>query len=185
MEKYNKEFLNYLNGLCKDNQNRTVILDKELLEKSKKIIESSDFNTYDEAFVYFAALNYLNAYVKKDRKNLSYSFKNKVQPGIYAILTNKLNKIRFYYEKKERVCYISFYDFIFSFHYVDLNLEMYDYLSNERRIEFDGIRKQCTADLILGITLKDFSNNYNLDNNQASIRTVENQIGFINGTLDK
>lgn len=169
-------FFSELNALCEKDQKRNAKVDYELLERSQYIISNTAIRNIQDAFLFFSALNYLNACIKVDKACASYSFKSDIQRGVNTIKYNNIDGISMFYERHEHLFLINFYDFIFSYHCPGLDDETINYLSNQREIVFDGIRKQCVADLILRAALKRStglsleSDRYNANNSQKDFK---------------
>ncbi len=185
MEMNANNFFFQLNNLCRENQARNIVLDETMIKVSKNIIYNSIIRTIKDAFLYFAAINYLNACIKIDKKIFSYSFKSKIEPGICSILTNSVSNVNLYYEKRNGILLLDFYNFIFSFHCVELNHELIEFLSRQRYISFDGIKKQCVGDLILEKALNQFNINNHNKGGSNNVMNYDNKKVFNNSLNDK
>lgn len=147
------EYFNKLNQLAGSNQNNKLLVDNDLVDIANQVTNNYTINDAKDAFLYFAALNYLNSVVKIDH-SISYKFKSLVQNGVNAVLNKKIYGISMYYNICEKVTFISFANFIFSFHFVQLDSSLTKILMNQQIIKFDGIRKHPCGDLIFKEALK-------------------------------
>ncbi len=127
-------------------------VDNSLVKRSFSTIENLRIKSLGDAFLVWASFNYLNFAVKKDR-SIGYSFKRKIERCVYETRAQR-EDVDFYYEYQGDVLYVSFYGFIFSFHNASLSNDLKESLSHQKRIEFDGIRKQVCATSILMAAMK-------------------------------
>lgn len=167
---YTLNIFNELNEYCLNNINNVITPDESLVRLCNDYIITHDISNYWDAFLVVAALNYLNASTKRD-KSISYYFKQRINPVIKSIYN--MENISSYYDKSEDVLYISFTNFIFSFHNPSLSNDMVEILSNNKVINFDNVRKQANADYILikALENKDITLNI-LDNYKKVIRNT-------------
>ena len=97
------------------NQTEKVEIPRLSVDKALLVINSEIKNTQD-AFLYFASLNLLNAYVKKHRKEISYGFKGKINPGIDSIINNEIEGVLFGYDEDEKCTLVNASGLQFTFH---------------------------------------------------------------------
>ncbi|WP_462413636.1 hypothetical protein [Neobacillus sp. Marseille-QA0830] len=108
-----------------------------------------EINDDIDAFYYFACMNLLNAFVKKDTAGAflkRYQFKNYVAKGIEQVLSKKISRVFI----DNDVVYISIIGLQFSFHNIPLSKPLKDYkISKQNTIQvWSGIRLQPAASLI-------------------------------------
>lgn len=102
--------------------------------------------TIDEAFYFFACMNLLNAYVKKDYAKREfkkrYIIKEYVSEGITQILESNIDGIRIFIDKG--IAYIKIFDRQFSFHNITMNNAIKIYMKSKENVrqEWEGIRLQ-------------------------------------------
>ena len=129
------------------NKEEETANDPGLVNQAKEIIKKHSVDNEAACFLLFAAFNYLNAAVKRD-KAIGYWFKGIFSQVVPLIEKNDFD-IEFYLNKEEQVLYVEFEGcFQFSFHNPNLK-EM----KSRRVIEFDDIRKQRVAGYILSQAL--------------------------------
>lgn len=119
--------------------------DEELLGLAKQTIKERRIDDEAHCFLLFAAFNYLNAAVKRD-KSVGYYFKAVFKEVVPLIEDNDFD-IDFYLDSdaKGSILYVEFEGcFQFSFHNPNIKA-----IASKRIIAFDGIRKQGVAGFIL------------------------------------
>lgn len=124
-------------------------------------IRSMALNTAEDYFLYFASLNLINAYVKKDYAALkNYSFKEYISKGVEALIKKEVMGIKFSYNKQLTV--IDIKGLQFSFHNSEITEEMQLVADKYEQIEWEGIRLQPVALEIYNYA-KDLDNLSNTD----------------------
>lgn len=146
MNDYQSTFNSLLQNVIQ-HQDDNDSVDNNLVKQSSTIIDILRIRTLADAFLVWACFNYLNFAVKKN-KAIGYSFKSKIEQRIYDTRECR-GDVDFYYSYEGDVVYVSFYGFTFSFHNAGLSVELKRDLSNERKIVFDGVKKQACATSIL------------------------------------
>lgn len=166
-----KNYQSIFNSLLQNTLNHQYDNDpvnNDLVKTSFNIIENLKIKSLGDAFLVWAAFNYLNFAVKKN-PSIRYDFKRRIEQRVYETRANR-GDVNFYYEYQGDVLYISFYGFTFSFHNAGLSSDLKESLSSEDRIVFDGIRKQACATSILLAALKnpDASKNFSAQGGRTS-----------------
>jgi hypothetical protein len=130
--------------------------------KGEEVIETQDatkalingyymaLQTREDYFLFFASLNLLNAYTKKDYAIPSvkdnYDFKGEVTKGIESIIVWKPSGITCYYDK--HVTMVEIEGLQFSFHSVEITKLMEDAKQGITQLKWDGVRLQPSASLV-------------------------------------
>ena len=142
-EKFSEKFLAY------QSLQREIVSDDEAV-KALTYIEWLDISRIEDCFLFCAALNLCNTYVKQPGREIDYSFKAKLPRLLKEVADKKIEGILFDYQKDKNtsLLVVQIGKVQFSFHGVqpDEILEILD-SHNELRsqIEWDGIRKQMCA----------------------------------------
>ena len=151
----NSDFFRRLNQSAMQQQDGSdAFVDEKYVDFCKKLLLHGDIavNSLADAFLYFAAINYLNASTKQ-QKSIGYAFKSRISVVIAECINNCIHGVRFYLTSDEKgsVVYCLFGEtFCFSFHSPSISGDkLKRYLASCARIEFDGIRKQKCPNLIL------------------------------------
>lgn len=114
--------------------------------------------TLDEAFLFFASMNVLNAYVKKkdagDNFFKRYEFKHDIVRVLEHLILYPIKNVSFYLDKD--VTYIDLLGLQFSFHHLPLTAISKEYQTSDINLPFEwkGIRLQPIATLILDEAIK-------------------------------
>lgn len=126
------------------------------LEYVKKALINANcmaLETSEDFFKFFASLNLLNAYVKKpyavDGIKKAYNFKKEVRRGIESIIMWKPNGITWSHNEQNNATIVSIEGMQFSFHGIDITDEMKIANQNQAPIEWEGLRLQPNADMVL------------------------------------
>lgn len=112
-----------------------------------------DVESIDEAFLFFASMNYLNAYVKINDANNSmykrYDFKRDVVGVLEGCVLRPIESMNIYIDSD--VTYVELVGLQFSFHHLPKSAVLQEYQKGEtnRSIEWKGIRLQPFAKEIL------------------------------------
>lgn len=159
------------------------ILKSDIME-SLGVMKIDVTNAYD-AFYFFAAMNLINAWLNRKRKNEvltnkeeklfknMYFFKTYIQKVITDLIINNISNIKIYFEKD--LVIVEIFEFQFSFHSIPLNQVISEYIKSGKNstIEWSGKRLQPIAPLFLNyarILKKDFheeSTDGNYDNSKV------------------
>lgn len=151
-EKFNEKFL-----ACQSLQ-KEIVSDDEAL-KALTCIEWLDISRIEDCFLFCAALNLCNTYVKQPGRKIDYSFKAKLPRLLKAVADRRIDGILFDFQKDKRtsLLVVQIGKVQFSFHGVrsDEILEILD-AHNEliSQLEWDGIRKQMCAVSVFDIAEK-------------------------------
>lgn len=142
-EKFNEKFLT-----CQNLQKEIVSADKAV--RALSYIEWLDISRIEDCFLFCAALNLCNTYVKQPGREIDYSFKLKLPRLLNAVVNKKIDGILFDFQKDKRtsLLLVQIGKVQFSFHGVqsDEILEILDkHKELKSQIEWDGIRKQMCA----------------------------------------
>ena len=121
----------------------------ELGQAVFKSLKTLPLDTTEDAFLYFASLNLLNAYVKQ-HKLKSYYFKSFIPSGIDKILQDKkLSNIKFTTQTEGMLVIVQIFDMQFSFHGIKPSPVMQENMQNGskyyQKFDWDGVRKQPQA----------------------------------------
>lgn len=121
-------------------------------------------NTKEDAFLFFASLNLLNAYVKQNKSEISYNFKLDVVSGFDTVIMNNIEGVHYSHDPKEKAVIVEIDGFQFSFHNVLPSAKM-DYVKNFAKTvdvkfykeqQWEGIKLQPVAG-----TVFQYANNLN------------------------
>ena len=151
-ETFNEKFL-----ACQSLQKEIVSEDEAV--KALTYIEWLDISRIEDCFLFCAALNLCNTYVKQQGRKIDYSFKAKLPRLLKAVVNKRIDGILFDFQKDKRtsLLIVQIGKIQFSFHGVRSGeiLEILD-AHNELRsqIEWDGIRKQMCAVSVFDIAEK-------------------------------
>lgn len=151
-ETFNEKFL-----ACQSLQKEIVSEDEAV--KALTYIEWLDISRIEDCFLFCAALNLCNTYVKQPERKIDYSFKLKLPRLLEAVAGKKIEGILFDFQKDKRtsLLIVQIGKVQFSFHGVrsDEILEILD-AHNEliSQLEWDGIRKQMCAVSVFDIAEK-------------------------------
>lgn len=144
-----KEFFRNLQAAVEKRQTKKEQVNVELVKIAKNIVFDRPLpKTFWQAFLFFAAVNYLN-FAVKSKAEVGYSFKSRV-PDAVIVCLRKFKDIHFYGEKQKHavLLYVEFYGFVFSFHGIGMNEDLAAIISGNPPIAFDGVRKQFCAGYI-------------------------------------
>lgn len=109
--------------------------------------------TIDDAFLFFASMNVLNAYVKKSDAGENffkrYEFKRDIVRVLEHLILNPIKNVSIYLDKD--VTYIDLLGLQFSFHHLPRTTILKEYQTNDKNLPFEwkGIRLQPFAKSIL------------------------------------
>ena len=151
-EKFNKKFL-----MCQNLQ-KEIVSDDEAV-RALSYIEWLDIFRIEDCFLFCAALNLCNTYVKQQGRKIDYSFKLKLPRLLKAVVNKGIDGILFDFQKDKRasLLIVQIGKVQFSFHNVqsDEILEILDkHKELKSQIEWDGIRKQMCAVSVFDIAEK-------------------------------
>jgi hypothetical protein len=125
-------------------------------DASKAVINSRcmALETLDDYFLFFASLNLLNAYTKKDYADPSikktYSFKGDVANGLNAIINRKPIGINWSYNKNDGATIIDVAGLQFAFHGINGEGTIDLMMLGREPIKWEGIRLQPMANMVFG-----------------------------------
>lgn len=151
-EKFNEKFL-----MCQNLQKEMVSDDEAV--RALSYIEWLDISRIEDCFLFCAALNLCNTYVKQQGRKIDYSFKLKLPRLLKAVVNKGIDGILFDFQKDKRtsLLIVQIGKVQFSFHGVRSNeiLEILDkHKELKSQIEWDGIRKQICAVSVFDIAEK-------------------------------
>lgn len=151
-EKFNEKFLT-----CQNLQ-KEIVSDDEAV-RALSYIEWLDIFRIEDCFLFCAALNLCNTYVKQPGRKIDYSFKLKLTRLLNAVVNKKIDGILFDFQKDKRtsLLIVQIGKVQFSFHGVqsDELLEILDkHKELKSQIEWDGIRKQMCSVSVFDIAEK-------------------------------
>ena len=122
---------------------------------SEAIQYINDFNIHNSTslFTFIAALNLLNAAIKKDewKNKLQYHFiKDNVSKVADYFLANAgiFNDATIYYDKVSKCLYFKIFDIVFSFHYIIETKKILKIATQLEPIQWPGMRLQFIASSI-------------------------------------
>ena len=127
--------------------NNEVLEDIDVINARKAYINARNMElvTTDDFFLFFASINLLNAYVKKDYiTNKKYDFKKNIISGIESLIKNSNSDIKFCYNKNLTTIEIN--GLQFTFHNVEISDVMKEHKYED--IEWLGVRLQPVASTI-------------------------------------
>jgi hypothetical protein len=175
-----KASLDELVAKAKDDSFSTIICQEEVLE-AQSLIGGKAFSKID-FFVLFTSINLLNAAIKKKQFKalLSYSvIKGNVSRLIHHLINIKFEKydIDIYINPSERCAYIEMYNLQFSFHNININNKILNFMNSEQnKIKiWKGIRLQRIAGELFRLAL-DYKQNMILMNSNYLESRKANQI---------
>lgn len=151
-EKFNEKFL-----ACQNLQKESVSDDEVV--RALSYIEWLDISRLEDCFLFCAALNLCNTYVKQQGRKIDYSFKLKLPRLLKAVVNKKIDGILFDFQKDKRtsLLIVQIGKVQFSFHSVrsDEIIEILDkHKELKSQIEWDGIRKQMCSVSVFDIAEK-------------------------------
>ncbi len=144
ISKYVEELYNKLIG------EESLPISEDSVKDAIRYIEDFDLKDSKSLFTIVAALNLLNAAVKKDnlKSSLYYAYiKNNVSKVADYYLSNKENfkGATVYYELPRKCFYFNIFDVVFSFHQVKETNQIVNLAANSEPIIWPGIRLQRIA----------------------------------------
>lgn len=148
-----KESLIALNKAIEEGANPSII-DKVETDHAYVNIRNMALITIEDYFLYFASINLINSYVKKEYAEFKkYDFKQYIAKGIEALIDQPVERINFSYNKQLTI--IDIKGIQFSFH----NSEITELMKNNsyKELEWEGIRLQ-------PVSLEIYNYAKNLDN---------------------
>lgn len=102
---------------CAEKENK---IDMASVKKAYEVLNSEKLDTVEDCFKYFASINLLNAYVKKDYAETNikdnYSFKKFVINAVNGLIKFCPSGVDFGASQSDKVIYLQVYDMQFSFH---------------------------------------------------------------------
>lgn len=175
-EKFNEKFL-----ACQNLQ-KEIVSDDEAV-RALCYIEWLDISRIEDCFLFCAALNLCNTYVKQQGRKIDYSFKLKLPRLLKAVVNKRIDGILFDFQKDKRtsLLIVQIGKVQFSFHGVrsDEILEILD-AHNELKsqITWDGIRKQMCAVSVFDIAEQDVREAQSITGESITARYefVKNQV---------
>ena len=123
--------------------------DIDVLDAKKAYINARNMQlvTIDDYFLFFASINLLNAYVKKDYiQNKKYNFKRNIVEGLESLIKNNIKDIKFSYNKE--LVIIEIEGLQFSFHFIEMTDLLQENKDKYPMLEWSGIRLQPQASTI-------------------------------------
>lgn len=118
-----------------------TIISKEIVDRAFNNLSVMELKTSDDYFLFYASINLINAYVKKEYavyKN--YNFKRFVSLGIESLINEKKDGINFSYNKQLTI--VEIMGVQFSFHNSQITDLMKSKESDFQQIEWSNIRLQ-------------------------------------------
>lgn len=175
------EYFKKLNQFAKKHQGE---MDPDL--NNQNAINIAHYGVFDhdivdikDAFFVFASFNFLNA--SRKRNNIDTSFVSEISRRINETLKT-CPSVKFYYydSDKGRVIYVNFYSFIMSYINFPIDSNLANQLKKMPPINFDGIKKQDCASLILRNAYTQIKAS-NKVNNQQIIKPTSTQVNTSSG----
>ena len=129
---------------------------RESFIRAKTNISTMMINNTEDAFLFYSSLNLLNSYIKQNKKQASYGFKEDAVSGFDSIITNNIDGVTYNYDKNEKVLMIEIAGLQFSFHHVLPSAKM-DFVKNFKHLceknylsknEWEGLKLQPQAEAI-------------------------------------
>lgn len=181
---FNEKFL-----VCQSLQ-KEIVSDDEAV-KALTYIEWLDISRIEDCFLFCAALNLCNTYVKQLGRKIDYSFKLKLPRLLKAVADKKIEGILFDYQKDKRtsLLVVQIGKVQFSFHGVRADvleiLDKHNELSSQ--IEWDGIRKQMCTVSVFDIAEKNVSEAQSITGESITARYeyIKNQVDANTITLNE
>lgn len=125
-----------------DNIEETINI--ETVRKAYINLRYMALETKEDYFLFFSSLNLLNSYVKKDYAiGKKYQFKKEVSKGIESLITWSPEGINYSYNKS--ISIIDIDGLQFSFHNVQISELMEQEMTNNKQIQWEGIKLQPVA----------------------------------------
>lgn len=144
ISKYVEEQYNRLVG------EESMPISEDSVREAIRCIDDFDLKDSKSLFTIVAALNLLNAAIKKDdlKSTLYYSYiKNNVSKVADYYLSNsdKFEDVVVYYEIARKCLFLKIYDVVFSFHQIKETNKIISIATNSKPIVWPGIRLQRIA----------------------------------------
>lgn len=137
-------------------------LSKETFIRAEKSLKTMCIMNVQDAFLFYASLNFLNSYVKVHKDEVKYKFKSHVNEGIEVIMKYNIPDCTFSYDNVEKSTSVNILGMQFSFHFIKPSEVMKSAMENEddpnhkfyKQEKWSGIRLQPVAESVFN-----FANN--------------------------